>query len=101
MIEVYGASYFFEGDPETPVIVLWARRGSEEQISEMRIAYVYLGRGYTTWTMLFADMPRPLVDPDDWQYDHYRNKKGFSHVESSEPLRIAEPGDPTAPPPGN
>ena len=93
MIKVYGASYFYEGDPETPIVALWARRGSDNSIREIRIPYVYFGPGNTVWTQLFADMPRPFVQREDWQYDHYRDKKPFFHMESSQPLYIPEPED--------
>ena len=93
MLKVYGASYFFERDPETPVIALWVRRETDEAISEIRIPYLYFGAGRTSWTSLFADMPRPFVNPEDWQYARYRNKTAFFHIESSEPLSIPEPGD--------
>jgi hypothetical protein len=38
-------------------------------------------------------MPRPLVAQEDWQYDRYRDKDPFFHMESSEPLSIPEPED--------
>jgi hypothetical protein len=93
VIEVYGASYFFEGEPEMPIIALWARRGSEEKIREIRNPYVYLGPRDTTWARLFADMKRPLVHQQNWQYAYYRNKEVIFHVESLEPLYIPEPAD--------
>jgi hypothetical protein len=93
MLKVYGASYFFEDDPETPIVALWVRRDPEKEIREVRMPYVYLGLGRTTWTSLYDDMPRPLVDREDWQYDRYRDKDPFFHMESSEPLSIPEPED--------
>jgi hypothetical protein len=93
LLEVYGASYFYEGNPEEPVIVLWALRTSEAQVREIRIPYVYFGRGDTTWTRLFDEMRRPLLDREDWQYDRYRDRMAFFHMESLQPITIPEPGD--------
>ncbi len=93
MIEVYGASYFYEGDPETPVVVLWASKGSDTRIREIRIPYIYFGPGDTVWTRLYRDMPKPLVEPENWQYDRYRDMEPFFHMESSQPIYIPEPED--------
>jgi len=69
------------------------RRGSEEEVREMRIPYIYLGPNDTTWTRLFAGMERSFIDPDNWQYATYRNKDPFFHIESSEPILMPEPTD--------
>lgn len=93
MIEVYGASYFYEGDPETPVVALWVRRGTDTKIREIRIPYAYFGPGDTVWTRLHRDMLRPFVDRESWQYDYYRDMEPFFHMESAQPIHIPEPED--------
>jgi hypothetical protein len=94
LMDVYGASYFFEDDPNAPVIALWARREPEEEISETRIPDVFVRKGDTTWTSLVIDMvKKPLVNREDWQYAHYSYKNPFFHLEISEPLHWQDPTD--------
>jgi hypothetical protein len=38
-------------------------------------------------------MPKPLVEPENWQYDRYRDMEPFFHMESSQPIYIPEPED--------